>query len=52
MFWSYVYNLPTGATASYWQLVSLYVSVGNGQTIAKVRGLLMRRLSWMERLRC
>ena len=38
MFWSYVYNLPTGAVASYWQLVSLYVSVGNGQAIAKIRG--------------
>lgn len=38
MFWEYVYSLPTGATASYWQLVSLYVSVGNGQAIAKVRG--------------
>ena len=38
MFWSYVYNLPTGAVASYWQLMSLYVSVGNGQAIAKVRG--------------
>lgn len=38
MFWSYVYNLPTGAVASYWQLMSLYVSVGNGQAIAKIRG--------------
>lgn len=40
MFWNYVYTLPTGAVATYWQLMSLYVSVGNGQAIAKIRGFI------------
>ena len=40
MFWNYAFSMDTGAVVNYWQLVSLYVSIGNGQAIAKARGFL------------
>lgn len=40
MFWTYAFSMDTGAVVNYWQLVSLYVSIGNGQAIAKARGFL------------
>jgi hypothetical protein len=40
MFWTYAFSMDTGAVVNYWQLVSLYVSIGNGQANAKARGFL------------